>query len=433
MEKGLRVVKLVAENVKGLKAIEITPDENLQVIAGANGQGKTSVMDAIWLALAGGAASKGLAKPMRDGTDHAKSQLDLGEYIVTRKWTSNDKSTLTVTSKEGAKFSSPQKMLDELIGSLSFDPLAFANLDPKKQLETLLKLVNIDPSKIDSQKKTLFDNRTVINREVKTLRSKLDEYADISFGNIPDEEVKSSDVLEEMTKAQTALQTNNNKRQYLTELMGEYKVLKSETENDHMAITRLEQQLKAMKESYEEKQRVLIEIREKGTKVQEEVQSLVDPDMTVFNEKLAKIDEINQAVRRKKSIQQLADEFQQKSDHADDLTLKIKNLDEQKEKMMKEAKFPIEGLTFDENGILYNGVPLKQCSAAERLKVSMAMAMALNPRLKVIRILDGSLLDKKNMKVIEDLAKENDYQVWIEVVDESGQVGITIENGEIKA
>jgi hypothetical protein len=99
---------------------------------------------------------------------------------------------------------------------------------------------------------------------------------------------------------------------------------------------------------------------------------------------------------------------------------------------MKDAKFPIEGLSFGEDGVLYNGVPFKQCSAAERLKVSMAMAMALNPKLRVIRILDGSLLDSTNMNLIQEMVKEKDYQVWIEVVDESGKVGITIEGGEVK-
>jgi len=52
--------------------------------------------------------------------------------------------------------------------------------------------------------------------------------------------------------------------------------------------------------------------------------------------------------------------------------------------------------------------------------------------LKVIRILDGSLLDSTNMNLIKEMAQGQDYQVWVEVVDESGKVGITIENGEIK-
>ena len=54
----MRIVRLTASNVKRLKAVDITPDGTLQIITGRNAQGKTSVLDAIWLALGGGAASK---------------------------------------------------------------------------------------------------------------------------------------------------------------------------------------------------------------------------------------------------------------------------------------------------------------------------------------------------------------------------------------
>ncbi len=42
------------------------------------------------------------------------------------------------------------------------------------------------------------------------------------------------------------------------------------------------------------------------------------------------------------------------------------------------------------------------------------------------------MIDSKNMAILEEMAKENDYQFWIERVDESGTVGIYIEDGEIK-
>jgi hypothetical protein len=92
---------------------------------------------------------------------------------------------------------------------------------------------------------------------------------------------------------------------------------------------------------------------------------------------------------------------------------------------------PVEGLGFDTDGVTFNGIPLAQVSAAERLRVSVAMAMSLNPTVRVIRITDGSLLDSDNMAIIADLADTNDFQVWIERVDETGDVGIVIEDGVI--
>ena len=120
----MKIISLTAENVKRLRAVEITPDGNVVTITGRNAQGKTSVLDAIWLALGGGAASKGTIRPIRDGEEKASVRLDLGDLVVTRTWT-GDKTALTVTAADGAKYTSPQGILDALVGRLSFDPLEF--------------------------------------------------------------------------------------------------------------------------------------------------------------------------------------------------------------------------------------------------------------------------------------------------------------------
>lgn len=83
----MRIVKLQAENVKRLKCVEITPDGSTVVISGRNAQGKTSVLDSIWLALGGGAAARTTVRPIRDGEKRASVTLDLEEIIVTRTWT----------------------------------------------------------------------------------------------------------------------------------------------------------------------------------------------------------------------------------------------------------------------------------------------------------------------------------------------------------
>ena len=98
----------------------------------------------------------------------------------------------------------------------------------------------------------------------------------------------------------------------------------------------------------------------------------------------------------------------------------------------QKAKFPIKGLAFDDTGVTYNGIPFSQCSTAERLRVSLAMAMAMNPKLKVLRIMDGSLLDSQNMAVIQEMVAANDYQCWIERISENAGCGIYIEDGEVK-
>jgi hypothetical protein len=82
--------------------------------------------------------------------------------------------------------------------------------------------------------------------------------------------------------------------------------------------------------------------------------------------------------------------------------------------------------------VLLNGVPFEQASDAERLRASIAIAAAMNPKLRVIRVRDGSLLDDEAMALLSGFASENDFQIWIERVDSSGRVGFVMEDGHLK-
>ena len=91
----------------------------------------------------------------------------------------------------------------------------------------------------------------------------------------------------------------------------------------------------------------------------------------------------------------------------------------------------MDGLGFDEDGVTYNGIPFAQASSAEQIRVSLAMAMALNPELKVLRIKDGSLLDGDAMEAIREQIVERDFQLWIERVGDADAGAVIIEDGEV--
>jgi len=69
----VRIVRFSAENIKRLVAVEIEPDGSVVVISGSNGAGKSSCLDAIWLALGGGPAARETPRPIRDGQEHARA------------------------------------------------------------------------------------------------------------------------------------------------------------------------------------------------------------------------------------------------------------------------------------------------------------------------------------------------------------------------
>ena len=62
----------------------------------------------------------------------------------------------------------------------------------------------------------------------------------------------------------------------------------------------------------------------------------------------------------------------------------------------------------------------------------MAVGLAVNPKLRVLLIRDGSLLDEDNFATIAAMAEEADAQVWIERVGEGAECSVIISDGMVK-
>jgi predicted nuclease with TOPRIM domain len=188
-------------------------------------------------------------------------------------------------------------------------------------------------------------------------------------------------------------------------------------------IKRLEDELKSARNELEKAEKSLSKLPEvdmlmdKRGKLQSEISKAIGVN--------AKIEEKTRYLSIKEKASSLEDEY-------DEMSEKISGLEKEKVALLKKADMPINGLSIDDEGVLYKGIPFGQLASSEQLKVSLAIAISLNPELRVLRITDGSLLDEDNLKLISDIAGKTDYQIWIEKVDESGEVGIFIEDGEIK-
>jgi hypothetical protein len=170
------IIGLKTENTKRIQAVSITPQGNVVVIGGKNGAGKSSVLDSIEWTLAGDPSAK---MPVRRGQERSRTVIEIGEpgkppeLVVKRVFTAAGGTSLVVTNADGAKQMSPQGILDKLQGRLTFDPLAFARQKPQQQAETMRALVGLDFAAHDAARDKLFEDRTAVNRHVKTLEAQL--------------------------------------------------------------------------------------------------------------------------------------------------------------------------------------------------------------------------------------------------------------------
>ncbi|WP_321404544.1 AAA family ATPase [Maridesulfovibrio sp.] len=399
----MRIVRLESQNVKRLKAVSIVPEGNAVVIGGNNAQGKSSVLDSIFMAL-GGKVAQG-QNPVREGEERAVIKCDLGELLVTRTITAEGKTTVKVQNAEGAAFSSPQAMLDALSSKLTFDPLVFANEKPLAQLSTLKELVGLDFSELDSRRAEVFSKRTEVNRKGKEEAARfnsLDFHADA-----PSEPVSVAVLMDQLREAEA---------------------FNSEVAEYEAAINSRQERIKEVQEEIAALQLELAHLEESETNAPEPKPYV---DVEKIRTEISQADAINMQVRENLEYRDTEAGVEALRAESLRLTEALKEIDNKKSDLMASAKFPVAGLSFDESGVLFNGVPFSNCSSAERLLVSMHMGIAMNPKLKVLLIRDGSLLDDESLETVFDVAKKANAQVWIERVSKGKECSVIIEDGEV--
>lgn len=423
----MKIVSLQAQNFKRLKAVEIKPDGSLVVISGKNAQGKSSVLDSIFAALGGADALP--SKPIRKGEQSARIKLDLGEIIVTRKFTQTG-STVVVEQANGARFNSPQTMLSQLIGSIAFDPLEFTRMKAADQFGTLRKLVplEVDIDALDGQNKTDYDARTDVNREAKALRA---QAAGIPIvPDLPDEPINTDAILQAMQEAGEANAMLEKRKAGREQAKGDLSRLDAEVKRLQAAAAALREQADAADKEAAATKTSADAVRKKLA----DAPALPAPiDVSKFRAEIAAADAVNEKIADRESRQSIEARAEAKEAEAAKLTEAMAARTAAKETAIKAAKMPIDGLTFGDGEVLYQDLPLDQASQAERIRVSMAVAMALNPKLRVLTIKDGSLIDADGMKVIQKMIADGDYQLWLERVGTDGNIGVIIEDGAVVA
>jgi len=411
----MRIIRLQAENIKKIKAIDITPTTDVVIVSGNNGTGKSSALDAIWYVLEGRNGLKKTPEPIRKGEKKASITLTLDDFIVTRNFTSNNKSYLKVTNKEGLFYNSPQELLDSFIGKLTFDPLEFAGMKEKEQSELLLRVAGIKIDEIEEQIFIKREERRLQGQKVKLLNGQREV---INPEIVPKKLVSTSELNEEL---ENSLKSNQERYSRTREMEGSLNIITGIEES----ITDLKKQIENGEKEIE-RHRQLIRNGEKFLKETKPIE--IEP----IKEKLSGAEEVNEIFRANERNKEADKKLTEEQKIYDDYTGKIDGLIKDKEDALKSAKMPITGLSINNTGVTYNDIPFGQLSSSEQLKVSLAIAIALNPKLRVIRITDGSLLDEDNMELIKKLAKEEDYQVWIERVG-TGDLGFYFVDGEIES
>jgi hypothetical protein len=308
--------------------------------------------------------------------------------------------------------------------SFAFDPFGFTLLKPAQQAEVLRGIVKLDFTTIDSARQKAFNERTLVNRDLdqqKALVARLPVHKDA-----PAAEESSAEVVAEIERAQTQNRTFEIGVDDVHRAEDDVSLSRIKIREIQEQIAELNNELEGHTRRLESNEKHLADERKRTA-------SYAQVDIAPLKAKLSGLEAANAKVRANKQRADAEAAVKAKQAASDALSLKIQNCDEEREATLKAAKFPVPGLSFGENGVLLDGLPFSQAGDAEQIRVSVAIAAALNPKIRVMLIHDGSLIGTRKMELIRQLAEEHNLQVWIEVVSDKDdkKSSVVIEDGHV--
>jgi tetrahydromethanopterin S-methyltransferase subunit G len=276
---------------------------------------------------------------------------------------------------------------------------------------------------LDNEKKKIYDNRALINALIKTITGQIEGTP--RYEDVPKEEISYPELMKEQEKRIINNQTNEEERKKVISL-------RTEWEKSLKYLDELREKIKKLRAEWDKAIVWDKEINERYLLQLELVDSLVDEDTNSIRTEISQAEETNSKIRSNLKLNELLFHLEVRQKESDKITKRLEEIEDEKVKLISSSRLPIQDLTFDNSGIFYNGVPFEQASSAEQLRTSVAMGFAMNPKLKILLIRDGSLLDENNLKMIADMAEIEGGQLWLERVGEGKECQVIIEDGRIK-
>lgn len=412
-ETPLRLHALVIDNIKKVRAMELVPDDEIMCLTGRNEAGKSTVLEVLRMFFGGKKYSP--ENPVTTGKKKGGAVLELGKYTAKLSVTAKGGHYLTLLDEEGKEVPSPQSVLTQMVKNIAFDPSRFIHMESKEQAKVLREILGIDTTELDAKRKKCYDRRTEIGREVSQLEASLKLLP--LYKGVPDKEVTTAEITK---KISDALKLNQQRTETLKAI-----------QNGKSSVDSLQKHIEDLRTQIVQAEVRITQIENEKKTHAKWLELNPAQDIEVLETQSQELEEINKKVRGNQDRKKTREKLLKVQDDYDTLSEAIKEIDEQKEKLLEGVDMPIQGLTFDEDGIYYDGFPFRDVSTGKALTIATALGISQNPDLRVLILQDGSDIDSFNFAAIRQLAKAEDFLIIIEKMDESGHVGFFIDDGEL--
>ena len=404
MKKAVKITQLTAENIKRIRAVQLTPAENgLTVIGGDNNQGKTSVLDAICWALGGERYRP--SQPGRDGSlipPHIRIELSNG-LVVER---SGKNGSLKVTDPAGRR--GGQTLLNDFVEQLALDLPRFMQSSGREKARTLLKIIGVDEAlaRLEQEEQTLYNERLAIGRIAGSKSAHAAEMA--HYDDAPEEPVSASELI---TRQQDILARNAENA-------------RKRSRRDEIA-RQLEDVSRKLEALQEEHTRLSRDYAVATTAARD----LLDESTAKLEADLRAVDAINVKVRSNMEKARAEAEAKEYSDRYDILTGRIEALRQEKRALLDGADMPLPELSVEDGELVYRGQRWDNMSGSEQLRVATAIVRRLNPECGFVLMDKLEQMDCKTLRQFGVWLEEQGLQAIATRVSTGDECSIIISDG----
>lgn len=459
----MRTTKIKIRNLFGITETEL--DGRSVELTGANGVGKTSVIDAFRYALTN-KSDRNIIVRQGEKEGEILIETDTGLTIDRKKRT--EQTDYKSVKENGKEVMAPENFLRQLFTPLQLDPVAFTQMDEKSKNRAILDLIEFDwdlnfirdkfgeiPSWVNYEQNILevlsdmqsengqwFRDRQDINRDIRNKTAFIEDIAKDIPANYQAEKWEGYDLgasykkLEQMKEHNSRIERAKLFRSSydsklrkleadkLIEISAEEKTISAERESLLSDIERMKAQIKADEDKLSglsgklEDKKALAESRFNEAKakldadmsVADEYMDKAPIDCTELQTEVANAEDMKRHLNEYKRMKAMQDELEQLRAQSDEYTRKIELARTLPGEILETARIPIEGFTV-ENGIpLIHGLPVANLSEGEQLSLCVDVAISKPNGLQVILIDGTEKLSSENREKLYSKCRDKGIQ-----------------------
>lgn len=416
---GVFIAGLHIENVKRVRAVQMIPaPHGLTIIGGDNGQGKTSVLDAI----AGALGGDSFKQPVHEGASRGFSRVTLSNgLVVERIYTAAGGSRLKVDDPTGKK--SGQSLLSELVSQFALNVGEFMAAGDKKKGEILLKVIGVNPQPFEERIRTLEADRLIKGREADRMKGHAESLP--YYEDAPEERLDGNSISAKMTEA---LQFNAKVRAAGVNA-GAKKDALDLAEIRHREA---EAALVAAQERVDAANARMVTARGEYQDALANAGSVGKPvDTEAISAKLAEVSETNEKVQANLNRKQAQETAAMLSAEYAEIQKEITEEREALKALLEGAELPYPGLGVNDGVLQYNGRAWSTLSESEKLILATAISRAVNPNCRFVLVDGLERMDRKTLATFSGWLVTQGLQAIGTRVGNGEECSLIIENGVV--